>query len=204
MTDPMKRRAWLILGCCLVLDLILGAAAYARWIDVPDWTVNLLLAVTVGGGALLFTMGTEPFRRLELRQNIGREAPRLDWRIWLFMAAPLVPTVVLWRYLVGMPWVEALAKVAGIAAYFAVFVPLGRLQRRGIAPYWRPAWYGFLVAGSLAGLVSAAVAGARGVDGLISGNIWALMHYGYVRWAMRGAAEIAAEPTAAADEAPGR
>ena len=200
----MKRRAWSILGCCLVLDLLLGAAAYARWIDVPDWTVDLLLAVTVIGGVLLFTMGIEPFRRLELRQNIGHEAPQLDWRTWLFLAAPLIPAGLLLHYLLGLPWSEALAKVVGIIVYFAVFVPLGRLQRRGIAPYWRPAWYGFLVAGSLAGLVSAAVAGARGVDGLISGNVWALMHYGYVRWAMRGAAEIAAEPTAAADEAPGR
>lgn len=190
MIDRMKRRAWLLLGCCLVLDLLLGAAVYARWIDVPHRIVNSLLAATVIGAVLLFTIGSEPFRRLKLRQNIGREAPRLDWRIWLFLAAPLIPIVVLGHYLLGMPWSEALANVLGIIVYFTVFVPLGRLQRRGIAPYWRPAWYGFLVAGGLAGLVWAAVAGARAVDGLISGNIWAFMHYGYVRWAMRGAAEI--------------
>jgi hypothetical protein len=39
-TDPMKRRGWSILGSCLVLDLLVGAAAYGQWIDVPGWTVD--------------------------------------------------------------------------------------------------------------------------------------------------------------------
>lgn len=204
MTDPTGRRARLIVGSLVVPGLLIAGAGYARSVDASGWITGSLLAAAVLGGIVVFTVGTEPFRRLELRRNIGREAPKLSWREWSFVIAPLPLAVVLLHYALGVPWGEALARAAGIIVYFAVFVPLGRIQRRGVAPYWRPAWYGFLAAGSLAGLAWAAAAGARAADGLISGNTWALMHYGYVRWAMRGATGVAAEPAATTDEAPVR
>jgi hypothetical protein len=106
-----------------------------------------------------------------------------------------------------MPWRAAWALAAAFVLYFAIFIPLGRLQKRGISPYYRPAWYGFPAAGALAGLAWAVLAAGPAVEGVVRGIIWSLMHYAYVRWAMRGArsidsAHVDSPPSASLDRTP--
>ena len=94
--------------------------------------------------------------------------------------------------LAGEPWRIALAQGAGVATYLACYYRLTRWQRRGVMPYLRPAWYGFLIAGACGGIVAAAAAQEPTDRLIISGVIWSLLHYGWVRWATRDSAAAAA------------
>lgn len=151
----------------------------------------LAVLVLCGGGVVLMAIANEPFRRAHLREEFGKEV-QVDWKeeFKLFVGGLLV-TPVLLHYVLEEPWSHSWSRSAAILAYFVVFVPLGRLQRRGFAPYWRPAWYGFVLAGIAGGLTWDLLTGDVVDMGLSMGVPGSLMHYGYCRWSTRGARRLA-------------
>ncbi len=198
--DPaLRRRARLVFATFVAIDLVLVVVYLGNRGGIADGASAILFGASMlaGIGIILFAM--EPFRRAELRDNLGQEPVPLGSSVWLPAIGLLVPTAVIWHYALGEPWRAALGRAAGIVGYFGVFVPLARLQRRGVKPYWRPAGYGFLLAGATGGLVWALVAGRNPLEGVLQGAIYSALLYGYVRWATRSAAIRPAEQPSGAD-----
>ncbi len=186
----LQTRVAIIIAVCATTAPMLAAGLWGESLRLPTAISVLLVAVGLIGGAWVMLRGTEPFRRQELRENVGKRAPAFTPRGIVVLLAPVLLVPVAWHYLLGMPWRAGWALIGGFVLYFAIYIPLGRLQRRGISPYYRPAWYGFPAAGAIAGLAWSALAGEPAVEGAGTGIIWSLMHYAYVRWATRGAKSI--------------
>lgn len=191
-TDPESKRRVAMLIAVLALTaplLAVGVFGDALGLRTEVWGPVALVAAVAGTGALFWA--SEPGRRQELRENVGKPPAAMTWRMVGLLLAPMLPVPFVMHFLFGTPWREAWGIAAAIVAYFAIFIPLARLQRHGISPYLRPAWHGFVVAGIVAGAVGSAVASTTAVDAIIRGVVCSLMHYGYVRWVMRGAASHA-------------
>jgi len=165
-----------------------AAGLWSASLGLPTGISVVLVAVGLIGGAWAMLWGTEPFRRQELRESVGEPAPAITPRLVLSLLGPMLLVPVVWHYAVGMPWRAAWALAAAFVLYFGIFIPLARLQKRGSAPYYRPAWYGFPAAGAVAGLAWSALAAGPAIEGVGNGVAWSLMHFAYVRWAMRGRA----------------
>ncbi|HEX8321213.1 hypothetical protein [Longimicrobium sp.] len=186
----LQTRAAIMIAVCATTAPMAAAGLWGESLGLPTAISVLLAAVGLIGGAWAILWGSEPFRRQELRENVGKPAPAFTPRLVLALLGPMLLVPVVWHYTVGMPWRAGWSLAAAFVLYFAIFIPLGRLQKRGISPYFRPAWYGFPAAGVIAGLAWSALAPGAAVEGVGNGIIWSLMHYAYVRWAMRGARSI--------------
>ena len=190
----MRRRAFAVIAAMVASNVAFVLLYLRSRAGLSTGADAFVLGAILLGGLALLVFGVEPFRRQELRENLGTKAPRFTWRVLLVIAGTLALTIVAW-HLIGTPWRAALARGAGVVGYLLVFVSLARLQRLGITPYLRPAWYGFLLAGATGGMVWAQAAGEAPADGIINGTVFCAMHYAYVRWAMRGTAVRAARRT---------
>lgn len=184
----LRRRARRVLAAFLAVDLLLVLGLWGGNLGLPG--AGILLATALLAGLLVIGMGMEPFRREEVRINTaGGEAGAIRWRDALpYLVAPLAVCIPLWHFVMREPWRTSAARAVGILVYLAVFVVLARVQRRGVAPYLRPAWYGFFLAGITAALVWSVAAGEAPLEGIAAGLSAALLHYLYVRWTMRGTA----------------
>ncbi|HEY7769199.1 MAG TPA: hypothetical protein VIB55_13620, partial [Longimicrobium sp.] len=143
----LQTRAAIIIAVCATTAPMLAAGVWGESLGLPTAIGVLLVAVGLIGGAWVMLRGTEPFRRQELRENVGRPAPAITPRFVLALLGPMLLVPIVWHYTVGMPWRAAWALVGGFVLYFAIFIPLGRVQKRGLSPYLRPAWYGFPATG---------------------------------------------------------
>ena len=143
-------------------------------------------------------IGMDPFRRSALRQNAGVEPGNVRWTQLAFYLAPLAACVPVWHIVLREPWRMSIARAVGLGMYLLIFMVLARVQRRGVTPYLRPAWYGFFVPGITAGLAWSVLAGEDPAEGVAHGISVPLVHYLYVRWAMRAADRIASEPAESA------
>ena len=186
----LRRRAWFIVSLCTTVNLFVLLGLWQEWFSTGTGASLVVLVIAVSGVVVLTAM--EPFRRQELRENVGKE-PGPPRRVLLLLLAVTVPTVPVMHFTSGEPWRVSIARAVAILVYFGVFMTLARLQRHGVQPYLRPAWYGFLLAGVAGALAFILVAGADPADLIIHGFTWSLMHYGWVRLATRGAPRIAAE-----------
>jgi hypothetical protein len=149
---------------------------------------SILFGVALLGGLLVIVIGMEPFRRQELHFATKAKPEVVRWyQVAEFVLGPLVLCVPLWKYLLDEPWRASVARAAAIVIYLSIVFVLGRWQRRGVAPYPRPAWYGFFLAGITAGLAWSVLAGQEPSEGVAHGISAPLLHYLYVRWATRGA-----------------
>lgn len=184
--DPaLRRRALAVLAVCVVADLGIIFGYRAQKAGTPGaWMV--LSGVALLAPAIFIAM--EPLRRWELRNTLGKEPVAVPWRARLVGVGIAVIMTPIARYMTDSPWRVALAYLAGPAVYFAIWAPLARLQQRGVKPYWRPAWYGFLLAGLTAGLVWAITAGEHLFEGAFKGAHYCAIHYAWARWITRSAA----------------
>lgn len=208
MSTPEQLRAVVVFFVVLpFIDAILLVLFLSdgMWERHPVAIIALVL-VLLGSALGLILYAWEPFRRAELREHAGK-AISLRSRdvqkelLGLAVAVLLLPPIPL-HYILDEPWSHAFGRSAAILAYFLVFIPLGRLQRCGTAPYWRPAWYGFVLAGLAGALVWSVLTGSQFSNGAVHGIVWAFLHYVYVRWATRGA-KVAAQQSAPGDEGRG-
>lgn len=184
--DPaLRRRGLVVFGACVVADvaIILGYRAHKAG-SPGAWMVLVFIALLAP--AIFIAM--EPFRRWELRNTLGKEPVAVPWRARLVGVGIAVIMTPIARYMTDTPWRVVLAYFAGTAVYFAILAPLARLQQRGVKPYWRPAWYGFLIAGLTAGLVWAITAGEYLFEGAFKGTFYCAVHYAWARWTTRSAA----------------
>jgi hypothetical protein len=184
--DPaLKRRALAVFGACAVADLaiILGYRAHQAGV-AGAWVV--LSGVVLLAPAIFIAM--EPLRGRELRNTLGKEPVVVPWRARFIGVGIAVVLTLIAPYVTGTPWRVALAYFAASAVYLAIWAPLARLQQRGVKPYWRPAWYGFLIAGLTAGLVWTVTAGENPFDGIFKGAFYCMVHYAWARWTTRSAA----------------
>jgi|GEM_PF-5059830 len=192
MKPPETLRAlvvyFLVLPFFAVLLVVMSYGGILK--ERPVLQVLMTLALC-GGGVALMAFANEPFRQAHLREVFEKDV-QVDWKEeFKFFAVFLLLTPVLLHYVLEEPWSHSWSRSAAILAYFAVFVPLGQLQRRGFAPYWRPAWYGFVLAGLSGGLTWNLLTGSETDMGISAGVTWSLMHYGYCRWSTRGARQLA-------------
>ena len=187
--DPESKRRAAIMIAVLALTtplLVIGLFGEALGLRTAVWGPVAVVAAVAGTGALFWA--SEPGRRQEFRENVGKPPAAITWRVIGLLLALMLPVPFLMHFVLGEPWREAWGIAAAVVVYFGIFIPLARLQRHGISPYLRPAWYGFVVAGIVAGAVGSAVAARPAVDTIIRGIVCSLLHYGYVRAVMRGAA----------------
>jgi hypothetical protein len=189
----LRRRARVVLAAFVATDVLLALGIWGNGIGLPQSVRTILLLCGMIGALAVIVIGLEPFRRWELRFAEKAEPEVVQgWQVTLFVLGPVLACIPVWHFLTGEPWRASIARTVGLAVYFAFFYALGRLQRRGVAPYWRPAWYGFFLAGITAGLIWSVVAGAEVTEGLATGISGPLVHYAYVRWAMRHAGDTKA------------
>jgi hypothetical protein len=182
----LRRRAWLVFAAILVTDLLLVLGMWGDGFGLAGPIRRMLLAAGLIVGLLVIVVGLEPFRRWELRFAEKAEPETVHgWQVALFALGPLAACIPLWHFLSGEPWRLSIARSVGLGVYFAFFYVLRRLQRRGVEPYLRPAWYGFFLAGITASLIWSVVAGRDVMDSLGTGIAGPLLHYGYVRCATR-------------------
>lgn len=185
-SPALRHRARRVFAAFIVIDLLLTLGLWGDAFGLPGRVAGILLAVALAGAVLVIGIGMEPFRRWELRFAEKTEPETVHWyQLALFVLAPLALCVPLWHFTTGEPWRLSGARAVGLGVYLGIFVVLGRVQQRGAAPYWRPAWYGFFLAGITAALVWSVVAGARATEGLATAVSGPLLHYAYVRWATR-------------------
>ncbi|HEX8672746.1 MAG TPA: hypothetical protein VF710_12700 [Longimicrobium sp.] len=185
--DPaLRRRAFAVFGVFAAADVAFVLAYRANTAGQVGASMILLGIALLAVPAAIVAM--EPLRRSELRSNLGKEPGAFTWQSGLVALAIAATVVLIFHYVLGVPWRRALATPAGVGAYLAAWVPLARLQRRGVKPYWRPSVYGFLAAGVTGGLVWAAVAGEHPVQGIFKGIWWCAVQYAWVRFAMRNTA----------------
>jgi hypothetical protein len=183
-----------VFAAVFAVDALLVLGIWGDAFGLPDPVAGILLAVAVVGGVLVIGIGMDPFRRWELRFATSAEPETVHWyQVALFVLSPLALCIPLWHYLTDEPWRLSIARAVGLAVYVSLFAVLGRLQRRGVSPYWRPAWYGFFLAGITASLVWSVAAGQDVTEGLATGISGPLLHYFYVRWATRDQFRFAAE-----------
>lgn len=192
--SDLRRRARLLVASFLVVAILLLLGTWGERLGLSDSLASILLGAAMLAAVLVVTIGMEPFRRSELRQNAGKPGDVRWTQLALFLVVPLAVCVPLWHYVMQEPWRLSIARAVGVGMYFLIFMVLARVQRRGVAPYLRPAWYGFFLAGITAGLIWSVVAGTEAGEGFVHGISAALIHYVCVRWAMRGADRIASEP----------
>lgn len=192
--SDLRRRARLVFASFLFVDVLLVLGIWGERLGLSDSLANILLGAALLAGVLVVAIGMEPFRRMELRQNVGKPGNVRWTQLALFLAVPLAVCVPVLHYVMREPWRVSIASAVGLGMYFLIFVVLARVQRRGVAPYLRPAWYGFFLAGITAGLVWSVMAGIETAEGFAYGISAPLVHYVCVRWAMRGADRIASEP----------
>lgn len=191
-TEPdaaLRRRAWLIVSLCTTVSLFAVLGWWQEWFSTGTGASLLVLVIAVSGVVVLTAM--EPFRRQELRENAGKEPVPARRGLLLLLAVTVLTAPVL-HFMNAEPWRVSLARLVAILVYFGVFMTLARLQRHGVQPYLRPAWYGFLLAGVAAALAFTPLAGVHPADPIIGGFSWSLVHYGLVRLAMRGAPQTSA------------
>lgn len=190
--DPaLRRRAWVAVGVCVAVDAFFLVGLWQKW-----FATGLGAALLAGGlavSAVVLLAVLEPFRKQELRQNLGN-APAPIGRALLFLLGIMVPAGLVLHFWNDEPWSVSVARPVAVLVYFAVFMGLARQQRRGVPPYLRPAWYGFLLAGQAGALAFIAVAGVDPLEPVVHGITWPLLHYGFVRLNMRGAHRIAQQP----------
>jgi hypothetical protein len=194
-TPDLRRRARLVFASFLAVDLLFVLGLWGGKAGLSGALTDILLGAALLGGLLGIVIGMEPFRREEMRASaLAADQGVVRWRDALcVLVVPLVAVVPLWHFVMPEPWRVSAARAVGILVYLALFMVLARLQRRGFAPYWRPAWYGFFLAGITAALVWSVAAGEPAREGIVAGGSAALLHYLYVRWATRGAARRAAD-----------
>lgn len=186
----LRRRAFWLVG----FSVSLGPALFALlWLGVRGrlptpalWVVSGLLLLSAPA---LFVL-LRPLAEYEAERAIAAAKDQrwthAQWGIALLAGLSILATTVVLMYLLLYhEWRTPLARAAGIVAYFAVYLPLAQWHRCGIAPYWRPRWYGFLLAGVGGGAIWALAARTEAGDGIVGGVIWALMHYALVRLALR-------------------
>lgn len=184
-----------MLAAFLATDALLVLGTWGGTLGLARSTREILLVAGVLAGLLVIVVGLDPFRRWELHFGDKPEPETVHaYQVALFVLAPLAVCIPLWHFLSGEPWRLSVARAVGLGVYLAFFYVLARLQRRGTAPYWRPAWYGFFVAGITASLIWSVVAGAHVTDGLATAISGPLVHYAYIRWALRPAATRGAAP----------
>jgi hypothetical protein len=157
------RRRAVVLAATAVGYVALPAALFGDRVGLQTGArVAGAVVATLGFAAIMAALA--PQRRAHVERTAGAPpGPLRD--IVLFMLVVAVGVVPVWHFLTGMPWAVAVGGGAGMLAYGGVFHTLARIQRRGISPWLRPAGYGFALAGVAGGLVWAAVAGARPVEG---------------------------------------
>lgn len=168
LSAPLRRRARVIFAAILAADALVLVVLLVPWaagLGVSGSVVGGLLVLSLILGFPTLLVGLEPFRKMELRQTVGTEPPPVG-RVLLFVAGPLVPAIPLCHWVLGEPWRASIARSVAILAYFTVYIVLARVQRRGLTPYLRPAWYGFFLAGFSAALVWSVAAGAEPWEGL--------------------------------------
>jgi hypothetical protein len=183
-----------VFAALFAADALLVLGLWGDAFGLPGPAAGILLAVGLAGGLLVIGIGMDPLRRWELRFATRAEPETVRWyQVALFVLSPLVLCIPLWHYLTGEPWRLSIARAVALAVYLGLFAALGRLQRLGVPPYWRPAWYGFFLAGITASLVWSVAAGQDVTEGLATGISGPLLHYFYVRWATRDALRFAAE-----------
>ena len=186
----LRRRAFYLVGYCVLLSPILAALLWPGALHRWSRPVLLTLAgVVLISGPVLFVL-LRPLLNHEAERSIavarGQPWSATQWRRGLLGGlGVLAASAVLWYLFLDHAWRPPLARAAGIVGYFAVFLPLAQWHRRGISPYWRPHWYGFLLAGLGGAATWTMVASGDLVEGLVGGVTWALMHYGLTRMAMR-------------------
>ena len=181
-TINLQRRAFLILILCSALNLALVAAWVMDFSTMPTALGLALLIIWLLCGVWILLVGLAPFRRLEAEQNVGRTISLSKALLAIAVASALLA---LTRRLTGDSWDNALGVGVGVGTYFIAFQLFARIQRIGIVPYLRPAWYVILGCGIAAGIVYAAITDQAIATGAVVGGTWSLMHYGYIRWAMR-------------------
>jgi hypothetical protein len=149
-----------------------------------------IILILVSGLAML--VGFEPARRDALDRTVGTSPAPISRAMVLEVLAFSVLVALVSRYVSGATWADAIGRVPAIAIYLTAFQILARIQRRGVPPWYRPAAYGFALAGLGGGLAWAVIAGAPMRHGVAHGLTWSLMHYVWVRYSTRGAADVLA------------
>lgn len=103
-SDPrLQTRAAIVIVVCATTAPMLAAGLWGESLSLPTAISVLLAAVGLIGGAWAMLWGTEPFRRQELRGNVGRPAPAFTPRAVLALLGPMLLVPVAWHYTVGMP-----------------------------------------------------------------------------------------------------
>lgn len=189
----LRRHARLIVSLCTTVSLFTLLGWWQEWFSTGTGVSLLVLVIAVSGMVVLIAM--EPLRRQELRENVGKAPVPARYALLLPLAVAVLTAPVL-HFMNAEPWRVSIARAVAMLVYFGVFMTLARLQRHGVEPYLRPAWYGFLLAGVAAALAFIPLAGVHPADPIIQGFTVSLMHYGWVRFAMRGVPRIAAEQPA--------
>jgi hypothetical protein len=197
--SDLRRKARLVFASFLFLDLLLVLGIWGERLGLSDSLANILLGAALLGGVLIVGIGLEPFRRMELRQNAEKPGNVRWTQLALFLAVPLAVCVPVLHYVTREPWRLSIARAVGLGMYFLIFMVLARVQRRGVAPYLRPAWYGFFLAGITAVLVWSVAAGESVTEGLATALAGPLLHYAYVRWTTRDAGPAYADGGLAGD-----
>jgi GNAT superfamily N-acetyltransferase len=190
----LRRRATLVIAAFVVVDVLLVLGLWGDSFGLTGTVRSILLGAALLGGLLVVLIGMDPFRRHELRFAANAEPEVVHgYQVAGFVLLPLVLCVPVWKYLAGEPWRTSASRAAAIAIYLGIVFVLARWQRRGVAPYLRPAWYGYFLAGITAGLAWSVLAGQEPAEGIAHGVSAPLLHYAYVRWAMRGTGRTASD-----------
>lgn len=177
--------------------MVIGTVAFpmlfwGRWMGIPAGRAETIAVILIFVSVLIMIVGFEPARRDTLDRDVGTAPAPVSRAMVLEVLGFSVLVAFVSRFVSHTTWADAIGRVPAIAVYLTVFQLLARAQRRGVPPWYRPAGYGFALSGLGGGLTWAVIAGAPLRYGVVSGLTWSLMHYLWVRYATRGAADVLA------------
>ncbi|MBB4635686.1 hypothetical protein [Longimicrobium terrae] len=187
-----RRMLGLLAASMLMTAVALPLLFWGGRMGIPARRAEIIAVILIFVSGLAMLAGVEPARRDAVDRGAGTAPAPISRAVVLEVLGFSVLVALVSRFVSGAAWADAIGRVPGIAIYLILFHVLARAQRRGVPPWYRPAGYGFALAGLGGGLTWAVIAGASLRHGVAYGLTWSLMHYTWVRYSTRGAADMLA------------
>lgn len=185
----------MVVASMIVVPVMVASLFWGEQMGIPGGTSESIILIMVLVGGLAMLVGFEPARRDALDRAVGTAPAPVSQAMVLEVLGFSVLVALVSRFVSGATWADAIGRAPAILIYLTVFQVLARRQRRGVPPWYRPAGYGFALAGLGGGLAWAVIAGASLRHGVAYGLTSSLLHYVWVRYSTRGAADVLARRT---------